>query len=359
VISSPPEFQDPRKPAVRYIPVPMARSIKPLSDLKSIWDLYRIFKEEKFDVVHSHTAKAGFITAVAAKLAKVPVICHTYHGLPFFEGQNKKSHLIYRFLEKLVCKFRNYIFTQNKRDLPECVKLINSEEKALFEGNGVDVEYLIESAQRQLSEANKDYSGQGLRLLVLSRFEPVKRVSDFIKVANKLNQENIKVSCVIAGCGGYLEQELKDQVKDLGLTKCINMVGYSTQPHGLIQACDIILLCSEKEGIPRSLMEAMALKKPVIATDVTGTQELVLDGETGFLAPLGDINKISEKVKLLADNASLREKMGMAGKKRILSNYNDVKIAKFLHDYYIRAIEQIRCSGNVSRDSDKMTKALS
>ena len=114
VISSPPDTQDSRKPAVRHTPVPMARTIKPYSDLKSIWQLYRLLKKEKFDIVHSHTAKAGFITAIAAWLAGTPLVFHTYHGLPFFEGQNKKKYRIYRALEKLACKFRNYIFTQNK-----------------------------------------------------------------------------------------------------------------------------------------------------------------------------------------------------------------------------------------------------
>ena len=129
VISSSPKIVDRRTPAVRHIQVEIARSIKPLADLKGTWQLYKVLKSEKFDVVHSHTAKAGFITAVAAKMARIPLICHTYHGLPFFEGQNRIAYQIYRLLEKIACKFRDYIFTQNKRDLPKCVKLVSDESR--------------------------------------------------------------------------------------------------------------------------------------------------------------------------------------------------------------------------------------
>lgn len=112
------------------------------------------------------------------------------------------------------------------------------------------------------------------------------------------------------------------------------MVGFSDCPHGLIEASDIVILCSEKEGIPRAIMEAMALKKPVVATDVLGTQELIVNSQTGFLVALGDTNAMAEKVKLLAEDLSLREKMGSCGLKRVADEFNDIKIAESLHRFY-------------------------
>jgi glycosyltransferase involved in cell wall biosynthesis len=322
-----------RKPAVRFIPVAMSRTIEPLADLKSIWQLYKVFRREKFSVVHSHTAKAGFITAVAAKLARVPLICHTCHGLPFFEGQDRKSYLFYRFLEKIACKFRDHLFSQNKRDMAECIKLMGSEDQVSYEGNGVDIEFVRQSAENQSDQAVKDYPGDGLRLVLLSRLEPVKRIDDFFKVADKLRKGGLKVSCVVAGTDVFGEQ-LKNQLVAMHLEDCVNMVGFSDRPHGLIAASDIVMLCSEKEGIPRSIMEAMALTKPVVATNVMGTQELVVDGQTGFLVPLGDTDAMVEKVKLLAEDSSLRDKMGSYGLKRIADEFNDIKIAESLHRFY-------------------------
>ena len=332
-ISSSPAIDGMRTPSVRHIQVEMARSIKPLADLKSIWQLYKVLKSEKFDIVHSHTAKAGFITAVAAKLAKVPLICHTYHGLPFFEGQERKSYLFYHFLEKIACKFRDHIFSQNKRDVAECAKLMGSESRVSYEGNGVDIESVKQSAENQLDQAVKDYPGDGLRLVLLSRLEPVKRIDDFFGVIDKLRQEGVVVSCVVGG-GGVLEGKLKKQLAQMQLEDCVNMVGFSNRPHGLIAASDIVVLCSEKEGIPRVIMEAMALGKPVVATDVLGTQELVVNGQTGFLVPLGDTDAMAERVKLLAEDSSLRDKMGSCGLKRVADEFNDIKIVESLHQFY-------------------------
>lgn len=339
IISSPPDTNDSRRSAVRHIPASMARSIRPIADFKSIYQLYKVFRRERFDIVHSHTAKAGFITAVAARMAGVPVICHTYHGLPFFEGQDKISYRIYRFLEKIACRFRDYVFTQNKRDLPECIKLMGNENKALFEGNGVDIELVKQSAQKQLPQAVGEFPGEGIKCVLLSRLEPVKRVDDFFVVVDKLRQEGLKVSCVVAGIG-ILEKQLKNQLAAMQLEDCVNIVAFSSHPHGLIAASDVVMLCSEKEGIPRVIMEAMALQKPVVATNVLGTQELVVDGETGFLVPLGDTNAMAEKIKLLAGDSSLRQRMGTYGLERINDGFNDIKIAEFLHEFYVSHCEK-------------------
>lgn len=333
VISSPADNQEKRHPAVRHISVNMARTIRPLMDIKSIWQLYRVFKREKFDIVHSHTAKAGFITAVAAKLAGVPLVLHTHHGFSFLGGENTLRYYVQHFLEKIASLFRDHTFTQNRGDISECISLMGSRSKVTFEGNGVDVEFVNKSAEEQLLDAQADYPGEGLKLVLLSGLKLIKRVADFFKVVDKLRQEGLKVSCVIAGTG-VLEQQLKNQLAERELAQCVNMVGFSTRPHGLIKASDIVLLCSEREGIPRSAMEAMALQRPVVATDVLGTQELVVNGQTGFLVPLGDIDAMAEKVKLLAKDASLRKKMGAAGLQRVKDHFSDVKIAEFLADFY-------------------------
>jgi len=338
-ISSPPDVVDQRHPAVKHIPVKMARTIRPLADLKSIWSLYKVCKRERFDIVHSHTAKAGFITAVAAKLAGVLLICHTYHGLPFYQGQDKVAYHLYRFFEKIACRFRDYVFTQNKRDLHECIDLIGDKHRVLFEGNGVDVEFVTESANRWLSRALDDYPLEGFKLVLLSRLEPIKRVDDFFGVVQKLKLDGMKISAVVAG-EGILEKQLKRRLLEMHLDGCVRMVGFSDYPHALIAAGDVVVLCSEKEGIPRSIMEAMALAKPVVATDVPGTQELVIDGVTGFLTKLGDQDAMAEKIKVLANDKELRFKMGQAGRQRVQKYYNDTKIAEFLHRFYTKAVRE-------------------
>lgn len=152
-----------------------------------------------------------------------------------------------------------------------------------------------------------------------------------------LKDHGVKSSCVVAGTG-FLEQQLKTQLQEMELEDCVNMVGFSDCPHGLIAASDIVVLCSEKEGIPRAVMEAMALQKPVVATDVEGSKELIIDGQTGFLVSLGDIDAMAEKVKLLAEKPELRKELGVSGLARVDEHFNDIKVVGFLHEFYISKI---------------------
>lgn len=331
----PPEDLELPSPAVRQLSFPMVRPIKPLADLWSIWKLYKLLRREQFDIVHTHSSKAGVVGALAAWLAGVPIILHTYHGLPFFEGQNRIRYHKYRLLEIFACKFRHHVFSQNHRDMPECIKSISSPDKVSYEGNGVNVDEVRARARQDIEHAESDFPPGKLRIALVSRLEPVKRISDFLKACALLVQDGLQISVIIAGYGP-LESALRRELHNLGLTKKVRMLGWA--PHGvsILAASDIAVLTSEKEGIPRSLIEAMALGKPVVATDVPGTQELVVNERTGFLTPLGDPQALADKIKLLSNDAELCKHFSEAAKIRVEKHFNDVKIAAFLRDFYLK-----------------------
>ncbi len=338
---TPPELEDLKLPptAVRHISVPMVRSIKPIADLWSVWKLYKLFRREQFDIVHTHCAKPGVVGAIAARMAGVPLIVHTYHGLPFFEGQSPIRYHEYRLFENLVCKIRHHVFSQNHRDIPECIKMMGSPDKVSYEGNGINAEEVRARAHRDIKLAESDFPASQIRIALVSRLEPVKRINDFLRACALLVQDGVAISAVIAGCGP-LESTLHRELEDLGLTGKVHMLGWATHAVSIVAASDIVALTSEKEGIPRSLLEAMALGKPIVATDVLGTQELVVNGQTGFLTPLGEPRAIADKIKLLSSNTELRERFGQAAKVRVEKHFNDVKIADFLRDFYLKKYHQ-------------------
>jgi glycosyltransferase involved in cell wall biosynthesis len=342
-ISSGPVINMSRIPAVRHLQVEIARRMNPLADLRSTGQLYRLLIRERFDIVHSHTSKAGVIAAVAAWMAGVPLICHTQHGMPFFKGQKKLRYVFYQCIERIACQFRDYLFSQTRQGLTDCTKLMGNRNRVLFEGNGVVVELVKESAEEQFSEAVKyfPFQGKGLKVVLLSRFEPVKRVPDFFRVVDKLRETGIRTSCVVAGAG-FLEEQLRAQIVDMKLEDQINLVGFSDCPHGLLLESDVVVLCSEKEGIPRSIMEAMALRKPVVATAVEGTEEVVDNGKTGFLVPLGDINAMVERIAFLAENKAIRAQMGDRGLARIKEHFSDAKVVDFLRDFYVANTHELQ-----------------
>jgi glycosyltransferase involved in cell wall biosynthesis len=320
---------------IRYIPAEIPRTIRPWADLRSALRLARIFRQERFDIVHTHGAKAGAIGTPAAWLAGVPLIYHTYHGLPFYDGQPARQYRFYRFFEKVAGLVRRHIFSQNRRDMADCLTLIGDPERVHFEGNGVVPEQVRANAERDRAAGEAWFQGTGARLLLVSRLEPVKHVGDFVRCVKQLRDEGVDVCCVVAGEGAQ-RKEIEAQIAELGLEGVIRLGGYILEAHALMAACDIAVLTSEKEGIPRALMEAMALGKPAVATDVLGTQELVVDGETGYLTPLGDVAAMSRRIRELIEDPELRQRFGAAGKARVEKEFNDHRIAEFLHEFYQR-----------------------
>lgn len=334
---APPPEEDLELPssAVRELIIPMVRPIRPLKDLWCIWKLYLLLRREQFDIVHTHSAKAGMVGALAAWLAGVPMTLHTYHSLPFFEGQNRIRYHEYRLFETFACKFRHHVFSQNRRDIPECIKMIGSSDKVSYEGNGVNVDEVRARARQDIRRAERDFPPGNLRITLVSRLEPVKRISDFLKACALLTRDGVQISAVIAGYGP-LESALRRELHALGLKDKVRMLGWAPHVPSILAVSDIVVLTSEKEGIPRSVMEAMALGKPVVATDVLGTEELVVNEETGFLTPLGDTKALADKIKLLGSDAELRKRFGEAAKIRVEKHFNDVKIAAFLRDFYLK-----------------------
>lgn len=323
------------KPRIRVLTIPMSRHISPAEDLKSIWELSRVLRRERFDIVHTHSAKAGMIGALAAWVARVPVILHTYHGLPFYEGQSRGEYAAYRLLEKLACRFRDHVFSQNRRDMAECAWLMGTAERVHYEGNGVNVEELRRRAEKDIGRALMDFPPGELRVVLVSRLERVKRVDDFLRACSLLVSRGIDLAAVIAGYGP-LEQDIRAMIEAMGLGRRVRLLGWAPHAPSLLKAADVVALTSEKEGIPRSLIEAMALGKPVVATDVLGTQELVVDGETGFLTPFRDPGALADRIEALHRDRGLAQRMGEAGRLRVEIDFNDVKIAAFLRDFYLK-----------------------
>jgi len=325
-----PPLPDPR---VRHLSFPLVRPIRPWTDLRSTWALYRILRRERFDVVHTHSAKAGMVGALAAWLARVPLSVHTYHGLPFFDGQPKWPYRVFRCLEWLACRLRHHVFSQNRRDMPACVELMGSAERVSYEGNGVNTADVRAAAEREARRAQEDFPPGRVKLVMISRLEPVKRVGDFLRACERLQRDGVDFAAVIAGYGP-LRPRLEAEIVERGLAARVRLLGWAAHAAALLAAADVVVLTSEKEGIPRSLIEAMALGRPVVATNVLGTQELVEDGGTGWLVPLGDTVALAEKIKQLAADAGLRQRFGEAGRRRVEEHFNDLKIAAALREFY-------------------------
>ncbi|UOQ45396.1 glycosyltransferase family 4 protein [Halobacillus salinarum] len=316
----------------------MKRTISPFNDILSVYRMYKFFKSNSFEIIHTHTAKAGFIGRVSAWLAKQPIIVHTSHGLPFYEGQSKIKNVLYRFLEKMCSKLSKGYFSQNYEDLEIIKKFVPKHIITGYEGNGIPLKKLDEQDCLTNIEIEKFKKILGIPqdyfvFFMGARFESVKNHVMLIK--SLLNLKNSKIKIIFAGNGPLFER-IKNYSKHLGVSNYLLFLGYREDIPNLIQISDAVILTSEKEGLPRILMESMAFRKPILATDVLGTRELVEDYATGELVELNDYNNLTKKIENWSSLEFVEQlnRYGENGRKRLEEYFTEAKVAERIDNLY-------------------------
>nr|WP_264371985.1 glycosyltransferase family 4 protein [Salicibibacter halophilus] len=330
---------------IPYYFTPISRSIELTKDIKSIFTLAKRLKAEKYDIVHTHTSKAGIIGRIAAKIAKVPLVIHTSHGLPFYEGQGKKKYYLYRTLEKIGSRFCHAITSQNYEDI-SAVQALNKRLPVYYEGNGVDLPQLDHIYQAINQEAiidlKKEYNIPGNKavLLIGARLEKVKNHEFLFRALERVKQiYNDNFVCLVAGDGPEKER-LKSLLLTMNLEENVILIGRKSNIYDFIKMADISVLTSKKEGVPRFIMESMAFSKPVIASDALGTRELVANNESGFLVPLGDVEHLAQSIYQIISDDKLRKEYGRYGRMIIEEEFTEQQVAKRMDTIYRELLKE-------------------
>ncbi|MDX8363739.1 glycosyltransferase family 4 protein [Cytobacillus sp. IB215665] len=330
----------------RHITVSMSRKIKPLKDLASIMKIVKILKNEKYDIVHTHAAKAGVIGRIAARIAGVKIIIHTSHGLPFYQGQSNIKNFVYKGLERVASFFSHAYFSQNKEDLNVIRKIVPKRIITAYEGNGIPLTKIDNYEKLTVSRKTELQQSIGINnnefvFLMGARFEGVKNYQMLLRSIANLKADR-PCKFLLAGTGEELES-MKLLAENLRIKDKVLFLGYRKDIYDLIQLCDAVILTSEKEGIPRILMEAMAFNKPVLATNVLGTKELVVHNQTGELVELNDIEGLTETMsKWISENYRLElEQYAKNSRERIMSEFTEAKVAVRLDSLYKDLISKV------------------
>lgn len=320
-----------------YHIIHISRDISLIKDLVSIYKLFKLFRSRSYDIVHTHTAKAGFVGRVAAKLAGVPIIIHTTHGLPFYEGQGYFRFNLYRWLEKIAGYACDYVFSQNQEDINKLEKYkVVDKNKIYFEGNGVNVRRIRELYNCVDPELKKKELGLEQNVFVIgyfARFEPVKGHDFFIEALAKIIHMYPNIRCIMAG-RGELENDIKRKVKEKNISDNVRFLGFRDDIIEILRVTDLVVLASEKEGIPRILMESMAVGVPVVATNVLGTKELVVDQQCGLLVEYKNVSELFSAMKKMYENPQLRDRLAMNSMVRINKEFNEDIIVERIHLKY-------------------------
>ncbi|MFA5139670.1 MAG: glycosyltransferase family 4 protein [Elusimicrobiota bacterium] len=320
--TSPAEYEAMARGASRFHHVPeMVREISPLSDLRAFWKLYRLFRQTRPDLVHAHSSKAGFLARVAGWLARAPRIYYSPHGYAFLQTDSPPlKRTLYRWLEWSVSWIGKII-------------AVSYSEAALARGltsrvHVVRDAYLGESPDERERGANPD-----VVFCTLGRMSYARNPEAFVRLARGLALARAKVRCVWIGAG-ELEPEVRRLAQSLRLEPVLELTGWLPHARALeaLRRADVLVQFSRWEGLPNSVLEAMACGLPVLASDIPGNRELVRPDETGLLAPTEE--DLLRQALILAGDPALRRRMGANGRDIVKRDFTRERLLREITAVY-------------------------
>jgi glycosyltransferase involved in cell wall biosynthesis len=304
----------------------LGRDISPLRDLVATLRLARLIRKERPDILHTHTAKAGTVGRVAALLAgrrRPPIVVHTFHGhvLRGYFGPLRSS--FFRLLERWLAARTTALIAVSPQVRDDLVALgIAPRERFAVIRLGIELGERVAAEQNGRDESRR-YLGIGPdRFAVgwIGRMTAVKRTDDVLVAFKRLRDEGVDAVLCMVGDGPDRPQ-LERRAHELGVVRDTLFLGYQEEVAPFYAAFDALVLPSSNEGTPVSAIEALAAGRPVVATRVGGVPDVVAEGEDGFLVEPGATDDLADRLAELARDPELRERMGEAGRQRVLPRY--------------------------------------
>lgn len=335
---------------IRCIDLGMERKPNPIKDIMSIIRMYVLIKKEKPTIVHTHTPKAGMVGMIAALFAGVPVRLHTVAGLPLMEAKGIKI-VIYKFIEKITYLCANKVYP-NSNKLADYIidKGLAPKSKVNVIGNGssngIDSNYFMPKHfknQASKIKENLNINPNDFIFLYIGRIVNDKGVNELISSFEQilLKQKNVKLLLV----GDYEEERdpVSAHAKEaLSKNKNIIMVGFQSDVRSYLSIADCFVFPSYREGFPNVVLQAGAMEKCCIVTDINGSNEIVVNNETGIIIPPKDSKALSFAMEaILNDEKINRHTMGKKARERIECLYEQQKIWELILKEYQKSIECI------------------
>jgi glycosyltransferase involved in cell wall biosynthesis len=295
----------------------LRRAVSPLADMSALWQLTRVIRRARPDIVHTHTSKAGFLGRLAARMVGVRRIVHTPHGHVFYGYYGPVATRAFIALERLAARFTERIIVLTDAEASQHLAVgVGRPEQFVTIPSGVDLER-VQAASVSGPRVRRDLGipGNTPVLGAVSRLVPVKGLQHLIAAMPEILRRCPGTHLAIAG-EGEERATLEAQVKSLGLAPWVHFLGYRDDAEAVIAALSVFVLPSLNEGMGRALVTAMALGVPVVATRVGGVPEVVEDGRQGLLVPPADAAALVKAVCDLLQDRSRAEAMGAAGRAR-------------------------------------------
>jgi glycosyltransferase involved in cell wall biosynthesis len=300
----------------------LGRAIRPWLDVQALVSVTRLIRRYRPTIVHTHTAKAGFVGRLAAVLMRVPVVVHTYHGHVLSRYFGRREEALYRFLERLLARTSDCLVAVSeavKAELvrqqvapPDVIRVVPlGLELASFAGE------LPRGRLREAAHVPGDVPLVG----IVGRLVPIKDVPTFLEAAQIVSQQSPKVRFAVVG-DGEERAVLETRCRGLGLEERVYFHGWQRDMTSVHGDLDVVVNASLNEGTPVALIEALAAGRPVVATEVGGTPDLLAGGAHGRLVPAGNAPALAAAIleTLATPDESLRR--AREGRRHVLARHS-------------------------------------
>lgn len=295
----------------------LVRTISPIKDFKSVCALRRIIAREKPDIIHLHSSKAGIIGRTAS-LGKAQKVVFTAHGWSFTEGVGRGKQILYRSIERFFSRFADKIICVSKYDKLLAInnlKLSNDKVVAIY--NGVEIDPISEES----------FDRQNVNIVMVARFDKQKNQKELIKAFAASTRKDITLTFVGSG---PTEHECQVLVNSLKLTGNVKFLGYQTNVKQILEDASIFALITNYEGLPISILEAMERGLPILATNVGGINEEVVDGYNGHLVS-NNANEINNAISDIVDHGL---EFGKASRELVKKNFTLDRCVESVNEVY-------------------------
>ena len=284
-------------------------------DICALYDLVRIVKSEKPDIVHSHTSKAGILGRLAAKIAKVPIIIHTPHGHVFFGHFGPILSRFFLWIERLFAPLTDRVVALSDGEIRDYTAFNTySREKVVKIHSGVDIEKFKPVPLRTFEKKRSlGLDPKSPIVGFIGWLLPIKGPNYLLQAMKDVWQDHENAILVFVGKGD-LDLDLRSETLKLSANGRVKFLGWRNDIEEIMPLYDIFVLPSLNEGMGRVLVEAMAAGKPIVASNIGGIPDLVQDNMNGLLVPPGDAKALAAGIRQLIDNPEKAKMMGECGR---------------------------------------------
>jgi glycosyltransferase involved in cell wall biosynthesis/ribosomal protein S18 acetylase RimI-like enzyme len=340
---------------IRHLAWPHAtRSWDPMADARAFGELLAILRRERFDVVHTHNPKPGILGRVAARLLGVPCVVNTVHGLYAMPGDPLAKRLPVLGLEWLAARCSDLELYQSEEDLAWArrIRLVRPGHSQHL-GNGIDVTRFDPEAiaPERTAELRRSLGIDDKTLIVgtVGRLVAEKGYRELVAAAETLRAERTDVRFLAVGQPDPDKPDAIGQEELDRAARHVQLTGWRDDIRELLSVMDVFVLPSWREGLPRSAIEAAAMRRPLVLTDIRGCREVVRDGIEGVLVPPRDASRLSAAIETLVDDERLRRSYGSAARARARDRFDERRVLARLSESYDRLLRRAALVPRVTR----------